>query len=135
MTTREAPVLDRQIIRTQLGPEIGRNAFNQPIFGPDVTEVIWAARRDYAGRDFLRSSGPGGIVTLDDRAYTIPAIVLAGRGDHRHLHRRRRQPSDRAECRGGRRPGSLLRAISAGLNSLSSTPSMAQTGGSHLGKG
>lgn len=71
MTTREAPVLDRQIIRTQLGPEIGRNAFNQPIFGPDVTEVIWAARRDYAGRDFLRSSGPGGIVTLDDRAYTI----------------------------------------------------------------
>ena len=73
MTTRALlPVkLDRLIIANIPGVEIGRNALNLPIFGPDTTRTIWAFRRDFPGRDFIQSGGPGGLVTLDDRRYII----------------------------------------------------------------
>ena len=71
MTTREAPVLDRQIIANIPGVEIGRNDLNAPIYGPHTPRPVWASRRDFAGRDFVDSGGPGGLVTLDDRRYLV----------------------------------------------------------------
>ena len=61
MTTRnEAPVLDRLITRIIPGESPGLNPLGQPLPPTDSTTVkVWAARRDYRGRDFLSASDIG----------------------------------------------------------------------------
>ena len=55
MTTREfTPRLDRQITRIVKGASPGLDPLGQPLPPTSTTEVkVWAARRDYRGRDFL----------------------------------------------------------------------------------
>ena len=74
MTLRQSPVLDRLITANIPGVQTGVNPLNMPIFGPDTTRIIWAGRRDFPGRDFVQSGGPGGLVTLDDRRYLVRQV-------------------------------------------------------------
>ena len=69
-TRRQAPVLDRLITRDVQGPSPGRDAFNQPIPGPITTVRLWAARRDFAARDFIQVT-TGGLITIMDSRYII----------------------------------------------------------------
>ena len=73
MTIREfVPRLDRQITRIVKGESPGLN----PLGGPlpptsEATEVkVWAARRDFSGRDFSQVV-QGGLVTIRDTRYIV----------------------------------------------------------------
>ena len=71
MTTRGFDTtLDRLISRTIRGESTGRDAFNQPIPGPEVTATTWAGRRDFTARD-QSFAGPGGPITLEDTRYYV----------------------------------------------------------------
>ena len=62
MTTRRdyAPVLDRLITRIIPGESPGLNPLGQPLPPTSETVVkVWAARRDYRGRDFLQARDAG----------------------------------------------------------------------------
>ena len=55
-----APVLDRLIVRTIPAESPGLNPLGQPLSGGDPMFLkVWAARRDYRGRDFLSASDIG----------------------------------------------------------------------------
>ncbi len=72
MTTRQPPVLDIIITRRSRGPETGRNSLNNPVYGPDVEEDVWAARLDFRSGDFVRA-GTSGLVTVQDSRYIVRA--------------------------------------------------------------
>ena len=68
-----APVLDRVIVRTIPGESPGLNPFGQPLPPGDSTFVkVWAARRDYRGRDFLQvSAGSGGLIGITSSRFIV----------------------------------------------------------------
>ena len=76
MTTRRdfaAPVLDRLLTRIIKGASLGLDPLGQPLPPTSETEVkVWAARRDFSGRDFSQVV-EGGIVTIRDTRYIVRA--------------------------------------------------------------
>ena len=72
MTAREfTPRLDRQITRIIPGASPGLNPFGQPIAPTSETEVkVWAARRDFSGKDFSQVV-QGGLISIRDTRYIV----------------------------------------------------------------
>ena len=69
-----APVLDRLITRIIPGESPGLNPLGQPLPPTSSTEVkVWAARRDYTGRDFLQVSDQGGIIGITSTRFIVRA--------------------------------------------------------------
>ena len=69
-----APVLDRLITRIIPGVSPGLNPLGQPL--PPTSETVakvWAQRRDYRGRDFLRVSETGGLITIASTRFVVRA--------------------------------------------------------------
>ena len=77
MTTQSrdySPVLDRVITRIILGESPGLNPLGQPLPPTDETVVkVWAARRDYRGRDFLRGSETGSLIGITSTRFIVRA--------------------------------------------------------------
>ena len=74
MTTREfAPRLDRQISRIVKGESPDLNPLGNPLPSTSETEVkVWAARRDFSGRDFSQVV-QGSLITIRDTRYIVRA--------------------------------------------------------------
>ena len=73
MTTREfVPRLDRQITRIIPGASPGLNPFGQPLPATvEAAEVkVWAARRDFSGKDFSQVV-QGGLISIRDTRYIV----------------------------------------------------------------
>ena len=72
MTTREfAPRLDRQITRIIPGASPGLNPLGNPLPPTSETEIkVWAARRDFSGRDFSQVV-QGSLITIRDTRYVM----------------------------------------------------------------
>ena len=69
-----APVLDRLITRIIPGESPGLNPLGNPLPSTSDTEVkVWAARRDYRGRDFLRGSETGSLITITSTRFVVRA--------------------------------------------------------------
>ena len=65
--------MDRVIVRTIPGESPGLNPLGQPLPAGDPSFVkVWAARRDYRGRDFLEvSSGSGGLIGITSTRFVV----------------------------------------------------------------
>ena len=74
MATREfIPRLDRQITRIVKGASPGLNPLGNPLPPTSETEVkLWAARRDFTGRDFSQVV-QGSLITIRDTRYIVRA--------------------------------------------------------------
>ena len=70
-----APVLDRLITRIIPGESPGLNPLGQPLPPTSETTVkVWAARRDYRGRDFLRvAESIGSLITIASTRFIVRA--------------------------------------------------------------
>ena len=85
-----APVLDRLITRIIPGESPGLNFLGQPL--PPTSETVakvWAARRDYRGRDFLKARDAGlysvtstrFIVRAEGPAWAIQDVFTDDKGE------------------------------------------------------
>ena len=77
MTTRNyPPVLDRKITRLIPAPSPGDDPRGDPI-PPDEDDAtllkVWAARRDFAARDFVQA-GNLGLITVADSRFIVRAL-------------------------------------------------------------
>ena len=74
-TSRDyAPVLDRLITRIIPGESPGLNPLGQPLPPTSETTVkVWAARRDYRGRDFLRVSETENLIGITSTRFIVRA--------------------------------------------------------------
>ena len=72
MTTREfIPRMDRQITRIIPGQSPGLNPLGNPLPPTSETEVkVWAARRDFSGKDFSQVV-QGGLISIRDTRYIV----------------------------------------------------------------
>ena len=72
--TLKAEAMDRRITLQMDGVEIGRDPFNDPVFGPPLDLTVWASKEDVSDVERVRAQQVGAEITTRFRVRWSEAV-------------------------------------------------------------